>query len=58
MLTLLQLKVTALMNGCDVIYDYRIQKKTNSRSSNNGDGTYYYSTWKATGTATKLRKGR
>ena len=46
-----QLKVTAALNGFDLVIEVQFIKDTDSTSSNNGKGTYYYSVWKAIGKA-------
>ncbi len=56
--SLFQLKVTALVDGYDVICDYYPEKKTNSEPSENGKGIHYYNTWSATGVAYKKKKMR
>lgn len=50
-----ELRVTADYLGYDLIYDRKWDKKTESKPSNTGDGTYKYSVWAASATATKHR---
>lgn len=52
--SLSQLKITALMHGYNVIYKVEWIKETESESGS-GNGTYYYSVWKAVCTVGKLK---
>lgn len=46
------LKVTALTNDCNLIYNLEYFKGTDSESTGHkNQGTYYYTVWKAVGTA-------
>ena len=47
------IQIEAVFLECDVVVDLEFEKGTDSASSNNGKGTYYYSIWKATGIAYK-----
>ena len=50
-----QLKITASFLDLDIIYNFKVEHRTDNEDSDNGKGTYYYKVFSASGTAAKKK---